>query len=224
MLKIAYRKQWELFTKSNGISRKKTSLKSKLNLNCGYHVPIISYASQTWYPNKAQLRQLERVQKQATSWITNNFKMSYTERLKFLKLLPLSIYFELHDILYLVSLLKNKHDIDSNKFIHKNESRTRQATRGEIAVYATRLKKSNENYYIRSKTLYNNFSQIVDFENQDYHSLKISITNTYWNFFNRSFAENNLCMSRILCWCGNCNPTGKNYKLIIEGSKPMEKS
>ena len=82
---------------------KKTSLKSKLNLYCGYIVPIKSYASQTWY---AELRQLERVQKRATSWITNNFKMSYTERLKFLKLLPLSMYFELHDILYFFSLLK----------------------------------------------------------------------------------------------------------------------
>ena len=103
--------------------------------------------------------------------------MSYTERL--LKLLPLSMYFELHDILYLVSLLKNKHDIDLNTTIHKNESRTRQATRGEIAVHATRLKKSNENYYIRSNTLFNYFSQIVDFKNQDYDSLKISITNTF---------------------------------------------
>ena len=36
--------------------------------------------------------------------------------------------------MYLVSLLKNKNDIDLNTIIHKNESRTRQATRGEIAV------------------------------------------------------------------------------------------
>ena len=114
------------FYKINRNISKKTSFKSKLNLYCGCIVPIISYASQTWYPNKAELRQLERVQKRATSWITNNFKMSYTERLKFLQLLPLSMYFELHDILYLVSLLKNKHDIDLNTIIHKNESRTRQ--------------------------------------------------------------------------------------------------
>ena len=140
-------------------------------------------------------------------------KMSYTERLKFLKFLPLLMYFELHDILYLVSLLKNKHDIDLNTIIHKNESRTRQATRGEIAVHATRLKKSNENFYIRSNTLYNYFSQNVDFENQYYDSLKISLKNTYWKFFNRSFAENNLCMWRILCWCGNCNPPGKTMNL-----------
>ena len=58
---------------------KKTSFKSKLKFYCGYIVPIISYASQTWYPNKTELRQLERVQKGTTSWITNNFKMSYTE-------------------------------------------------------------------------------------------------------------------------------------------------
>ena len=61
---------------------KKTSLRSKLNLYCGYIVSIISYALQTWYPNKKELGQLERVQKRATSRITNNFKMSYTERLK----------------------------------------------------------------------------------------------------------------------------------------------
>ena len=119
------------------------------------------------------------------------------------------MYFELHDILYLVSLLNSKHEIDLNTIIRKNESGTRQATRGEIAVQATRLKKSNENFYVRSNTLYNYFSQIVDFENQDYDSLKISLTHTYWKFFNRNFAENNLCMRRILCWCGNCNPPGK---------------
>ena len=93
--------------------------------------------------------------------------------------------------------------------IHKNESRTRQATRVEIAVQATRLKKSNEKFYVRSNTLYNYFSQIVDFGNQDYDSLKISLTNTYWKFFNRNFAENNLCMRRIFCLCENCNPPGK---------------
>ena len=102
--------------------------------------------------------------------------MSYIEILKFLKLLPLSMSFELHD---LVSLLKNKHDFDLNTIIQKNESRTRQATRGEIAVHATRLIKSKENFNVPSNTLYNYFSQIVDFENQDYDSLKISLTNTY---------------------------------------------
>ena len=131
---------------------KKTSLNSKLNFYCGYIVPIISYALQTYYPNKTELRQLERVQKRATSWITNNLKMSYNERVKFLKLFPLSMYFELHDIMYLVSLLK-KHDIDLHRIIHKNESRTREATRGEIAVHATRLKKSNENFHVRSNTI-----------------------------------------------------------------------
>ena len=119
------------------------------------------------------------------------------------------MYFELHYILYLVSLLNSKHEIDLNTIIHKNESGTRQATRGEIAVQATRLKKSNANFYVCFNTLYNYFSQNVDFENQDYDSLKKSLTHTYWKFFNRNFAENNLCMRRILCWCENCNPQGK---------------
>ena len=135
--------------------------------------------------------------------------MSYTERVKFLKLFPLTMYFELHDILYLVSLLKNKLDIDLNTIIHKNESRTRQATCGEIAVHATRLKKSNENFSVRSNVLYIYFSQNVDSEHPNYDSLKTSLTNTFWKFFSRSFAENNLCMLNILCWGRNCNLPGK---------------
>ena len=110
------------------------------------------------------------------------------------------MYFELHDILYLVSLLNSKHEIDLNTIIHKNESGLRQATRGEIAVQAPRLKKSNEKFYVRSNTLYNYFSQTSDFGNQDYDNLKIALTNTYWKFFNRNFAENNLCMpNKYLC-------------------------
>ena len=40
------------FYKIKRIMSNKTSFKSKLNLYCGYIVPIISYASQTWYPIK----------------------------------------------------------------------------------------------------------------------------------------------------------------------------
>ena len=31
----------------------------------------------------------------------------------------------------------------------------------------------------------------------------------YLDVLFRNFEENNLCMWRILCWCGNCNPPGK---------------
>ena len=41
----------------------KTSLKSKIDLYCGYIVPIVTYASHAWYANKSEMQQLERVQR-----------------------------------------------------------------------------------------------------------------------------------------------------------------
>ena len=38
------------------------NLETKLNAYVGYVVPVISYASQVWYPSKTEMREIERVQ------------------------------------------------------------------------------------------------------------------------------------------------------------------
>ena len=86
----------------------KTSLKFKIDLYCGYIVPIVTYASQAWYANKMQ--QLERVQRKASAWILQTADMEYSERLKKIKLLPLSMYMELHDILFFFAVSTSKYD------------------------------------------------------------------------------------------------------------------
>ena len=68
-------------------------------------MPIISYASMTWFANKTESKEIERIQKRATSWIIGGWDMNYKERLLELKLLPLTYYFELHDLLTLTALM-----------------------------------------------------------------------------------------------------------------------
>ena len=77
----------------------------------GYVIPVISYASQAWFANKTESKDIERIQRKATSWIISNWEISYKQRLTTLKLLPLSYYFELHDLLMLISLLKGSYNI-----------------------------------------------------------------------------------------------------------------
>ena len=86
----------------------------KVNLNAltGY-VPIAVYASQTWLPNGSNLREFEKVQHHATKWILSS-NQSYRNRLLALKLLLLSLFVEMHDLLLLLYIILGDHDGDIN--------------------------------------------------------------------------------------------------------------
>ena len=53
----------------------------KLNAYKGYIVPVIGYASQAWSANKVEMRDIEKIQKRATSWILGIWE-NYNNRLK----------------------------------------------------------------------------------------------------------------------------------------------
>ena len=97
-------------------SRKETSplllLKNtKINAYVGYLTPVTNYASPAWFANKTESKETERVKRKSTIWIMGNLDKSYKQRLTELRLLPLLYYFELHDLLMLVSMLKGSYNI-----------------------------------------------------------------------------------------------------------------
>ena len=91
-------KAWKTFytLKRNVSSR--TSMKTKLNAYIGYVVPVLTYASQIWYPSKTDMRSIEKIQHKATKWICggNDEYHRSTENIS------LSMYMENHNILYLL--------------------------------------------------------------------------------------------------------------------------
>ena len=102
---------------------------TKLNAYVGYVIPVISYASPTWFANKTETKSIESIQRKATKWILNSSCKSYKKRLIELKLLPLSYYFELHDLLMLVSILNGNYNLKIPIKLHKmdeDKSGTRQ--------------------------------------------------------------------------------------------------
>ena len=84
---------------------------SKLNAYLGYVVPIVTYCSRAWLPNKSQVKGIKKLQKIATKWVLSN-KQSYKQGLFTLNLLLLSFYIEMHDLLYLIALKQCKYDND----------------------------------------------------------------------------------------------------------------
>ena len=110
---------------------------SKLNSYVGYVVPVLTYCSQAWQPNKSNLAKFERVQEIATKWILNA-SFEYKDRLLQLKLLPLSLYVEMHNLLLLISLDRNEYDVVVD-LPRVTEDKTRQHTRGELTIGTNRL-------------------------------------------------------------------------------------
>ena len=90
----------------------------------------------------------------ATKWILRNSLQSYKERLISLKLLPLCHYVELHDLLLFLAITQNEHAIPKI-FKTLEDERTRQHCRGELKIEINRLVKSDENFFHRTKQLYN---------------------------------------------------------------------
>ena len=82
---------------------------TKLNAYIGYVVQVATYASQAWMPSRTNMTDLEKVQKLATKWSLCSNE-SYKERLTNLKLLPLCLYIELHDLLYMLAIMRGDYD------------------------------------------------------------------------------------------------------------------
>ena len=151
-------------------------------------------------PNKANSEQLERVQKQAPRWVLGPDKDCY-ERLIQLKLLPPSLFIEMHDVLIGLAMLQNNYDIEIGKALQNARDLTRQSQSVELPKVRTRLQKTDDNFFARTKRLYNCLIRACPrlYEKPD----KRTLADIYANFFKRKHIERNKCTWRLLCRCGN---------------------
>ena len=89
------------------------SFLSKLNLYKSLIVPILLYGHQVWNANNTDYIIIERVQRRVTTWIlAESSAVPYKDRLHNLKLLPLLLYMQLHDVLFLSKVLNSNYDFD----------------------------------------------------------------------------------------------------------------
>ena len=197
---------WSLFAvKRNTSSR--LSITTKLNIYCGYIMP---YSSQIWYANKGVSRVVEHVQQIATRWIVGS-ELNYKERLLKLKLLPASLYLEMHDLLLLSSFISGSYEADWHEYVSfANDVSTRRSARTLFDVETPRQSRYQQNFWYRAPKLANMIGSLVDFFETT--GLKQRLTNLYWNYFISSYEHGNSCTWTIFCWCTSCiNST--NYRL-----------
>ena len=108
---------------------------------------------------KTEMREIERVQQKATTWILN-YSIGYKERLRTLKILPLSMYIELHDTLFLQWVMDGKYSVSEDSIpISLRESTTRQCS--EFELNKNRISKTDENFWTRAPKTFQYTPQTV---------------------------------------------------------------
>lgn len=69
------------------------------------------YGAQLWHPYLIKdIRKLEKVQRRATRYILQDNRLDYKTRLIKLDILPLAMWLEMQDVLFLVKCLKDPPD------------------------------------------------------------------------------------------------------------------
>ena len=87
---------------------------------------------------QANFEQIKIFQKLATRWILGTDKGCYKGLMQ-LKILPLSLYIEIHSVLMLLAMLQNIYEIEILKAKQIAANVTRHFQRGELAIAKTRL-------------------------------------------------------------------------------------
>ena len=99
-----------------------------------------SYCSQLWRPHLFRdILALERIQRRATKFILQDQRSSYKARLAKLHPLSLSLWLEMHDVLYMVKCLQAPSDnFNVKEYVSFASNSTRAAASGKLVYKYTR--------------------------------------------------------------------------------------
>ena len=112
----------------------------------------LSYCSQLWKPYLVKnITCLERVQRRSTKFILNDYTADYKSRLGSLRLLPIMLWFDLHDLIFLVKCLKDPNDImDVRQHVSFTSSSTHAGSTGLLlSINYTRTSSVRHFYFSR---------------------------------------------------------------------------
>ena len=171
----------------------------------------LAYASQVWYLSKTNLKIAEKVQRKATTWLYCQEDHN-KNRLVQIDLLPVSLYLELHNVLFLNATQNDKYNIRV-MFLTRSTD-TRQKEYEETKNF---LGKTHENFWLRTARLV----KIIRKHLKDKPLDKTTLTKMYQHYFNKSYSEAETSTWRILFSCGSCNPSQNLCQMQTEWVTPL---
>ena len=162
------------------------------------------YGSQVWRPHLLKdIDALEAIQRRSTKFILNDYTIDYKSRLLSLQLLPLTMLYELNDILFFVKSLKKPNtSFNINNYFTFSSNCTRSASHHKLVHKLARTNVIKNSYFYRLPRLWNALPPID--LNLSFLSIKHNLKQFFWNHFVNNFNPNYSCTLHFLCPCHKC--------------------
>ena len=172
----------------------------------------VIYCSQVWRPFLLKdINILENVQRRATKFILNDFISDYKSRLLTLHLLPLTMMYELNDILFFIKSLKEPSDaFNVLDYVSFSCNATRSSTHTKLVHKFTKTNAAKHFYFSRLPRLWNSLPPID--LSLSYFCIKVKLRQFFGGYFVSAFNPSNPCSYHFLCPCHKCISTkGLNF-------------
>ena len=176
----------------------------RLNMYKSMVLPILSYGCCVWNLSKADMKSLEQVQRRASDWILGYPELNYKQRLYALNILPLSMYFQISDLLMLSKLLSKKYNVSLNNHLtpYIQKYSTRNSEKQIFELPDLKLETGRGNFWYRTPRLFNKLVNLLDDV-----GLKKRLVAFFWSWFEANFDTDKPCTWIFACDCANCRET-----------------
>lgn len=149
----------------------------------------LSYGSEIWAPqgSSADLVLLEGVQRRATKFILQDYKSSYSTRLKLLNLLPISYWFEIKDLIFFYKCNAGVFEINIDQHTsHPSSRSTRFISSDQLRPNLCRSSSFRSSYFNRIIPLWNNLPSDIKSSSSS-STFKTRLYNHYFNKLDLDF-------------------------------------
>ena len=197
--------------KSLYLIRRVVPYNSDINFKRSLYLALVrshlTHCSSIWWPHLlGDSRRLERIQRRCTKYLVSS-GLDYKSRLIVSRLLPLTMWLEVQDLLLLVKLMKDPPDnFHLRDYIVAISSSTRASSKNHLKrshSHMPRLNYTKFFYFNRVIKLWNSLPNID--LTHSYASIKSQILLMFWNYFLRHFDLNDPCTWCIVCYCPRCS-------------------
>ena len=170
--------------------------------------PYLGYASEVWAPQTITgIAKAESLQRRATKYILNTKwqdNITYQERLHKLKLLPLSYWHELKDLIFYYKCRSGQYSFPISNYINPKSTRlTRHCSSLDLTVPKCRTKLFQASYFNRITKLWNNLPDSARTCTSD-KKIKALLTKFYNEALSSTYDVNNFNTWKSIC-CKCCS-------------------
>ena len=173
----------------------------------------LSYCTQIWRPHLVRdIRSFESLQHRATKFILRDYTSYYKDRLQSLKLLPLSLWFDYLDLMFLVKSLKDPQDhFNIYKYIQFITSYTRSSSHSKLKCILPFSSVNNINFiYFNWVVKIWNSLPPIDIDHST-SQIKQFIKCHLWDHFLQHFDSDCTCTWHIICPCSRCSSLSYSF-------------